>query len=236
MKKASCFLLFGVFAMLIFSCAARISGKLDQGSAGDFTAAIRLQPRISALIGSFQNLSGEKRAQIIDGPAISNSMSKAPGIALVSFKNTSDTSIEGPVKISKIGDFLASSGAGFIRFEPSSGGAGRCTINLRREQGPEILLFISPEITAYLEALMAPLATGEELSRAEYLELVGSMYGKGIADEISASTISASIDFPGQVQTVQGGTFSGARAEFQIPLLDLLVLETPLSYAVTWRR
>jgi hypothetical protein len=164
-------------------------------------------------------------------------MSKAPGIAQVSFKNTSETSIEGPVKISRIGDFLASGGAeGFIRFEQGPGRAGgRCTVNLRRELGPEILSRISPEVTVYLEALMAPLATGEELTRAEYLKLVESMYGKGIADEISASAISASVDFPGPVQSVQGGTFSGARAVFQIPLLDLLVLERPLVYEVTWR-
>jgi hypothetical protein len=236
------FLLIGVFAMLIFSCTARITGKLDQRSAGEFTATISLQPRISALISSLQTLSGEKRAQIIDGHAISESMTAAPGIVRVLFKNTSETSIEGPVEISRIGDFLVSGGTGgFIRFQQgaSAGGitgtGGRCTVNLRREQGPEILSRISQEVTAYLEALMAPLATGEELSRAEYLKLVESVYGKGIADEISASIIRASVDFPGPVQSVQGGTFSGVRAEFQMPLLDLLVLEAPLVYEVVWK-
>jgi hypothetical protein len=229
-------LISGIFAMLVFSCAARINGKLDRGSAGDFTAAISLQPQMSALIRSFQAFAGEKGTQLLDGQAISNSMTKAPGIAQVSFRNTSETSIEGPVKISKIGEFLTSGGAeGFIRFEQPSAGAGRCTINLRRDLGPEILSRISVEVSAYLEALMAPLATGEELSNAEYLKLVESMYGKGIADEISASTIRVSVDFPGQVQSVQGGTFSGSRAEFQIPLLDLLVLEKPLVYEVTWK-
>jgi len=37
------------------------------------------------------------------------------------------------------------------------------------------------------------------------------------------------------VQSVRGGTFSGRRAEFSIPLVDILVMETPLSYEVVWR-
>ncbi|MCL2270537.1 MAG: hypothetical protein FWC24_04250, partial [Treponema sp.] len=123
----------------------------------------------------------------------------------------------------------------FITFEqnaPSSG--GRCVINLSLDSGPEILTLISPEVNAYLAALMAPLATGEALNKAEYLMLVRSIYGRGIADEIASAQIRAFIDFPGPVKSVKGGTFSGRRAEFTIPLLDILVLEKPLGYEVMW--
>jgi hypothetical protein len=82
---------------------------------------------------------------------------------------------------------------------------------------------------------MAPIATGENLNKAEYLELVASMYNKAISDEISGSRIRASIDFPGAITGVKGGTFSGRRADFDISLLDLLILETPLVYEVQWR-
>jgi hypothetical protein len=163
-------------------------------------------------------------------------MRRAPGLASVSFRNTAPAAIEGPIKISRIDDFLASGGAGgFIRFEQAAGKTGgTCTIHLDRDMSPKMLALLSPEIAVYLEALMAPLATGEAMSKAEYLELVGSVYSKGIADEMAQSVFSASIDFPGTVQSVKGGTFSGRRAEFKIPLLDLLVLETPLNYSVIW--
>jgi hypothetical protein len=52
---------------------------------------------------------------------------------------------------------------------------------------------------------------------------------------MATATVRAVIDFPGPVQSAQGGTFSGRRAEFNIPLLDILVLETPLSYEIRWR-
>jgi hypothetical protein len=242
------------FALLLplVSCTARINGTLQGDGQADLKIYVALEPRMTALIGGLAAASGavQTSAPILDGPAIAASMAKAPGVASASFKNTTPTAIEGPVKISRIGDFLApglaasaaldtargGKGSGFITFEqgvpPRTG--GRCTINLSLESGPEILTFISPDMVDYLSALMAPLATGEALSKTEYLTLVASVYGRGIADEISKAFFRAEIDFPGPVQSVTGGTFSGRKAEFAIPLLDILVLEKPLSYEVRY--
>jgi hypothetical protein len=138
------------------------------------------------------------------------------------------------VRISRIGDFLsATDGRSFIAFEQGQSG-GRCGININRENGPVVLELLSSEISGYLNALMAPIATGESLSKTEYLELVASFYNRAISDEIAGSRIRASLEFPGTVSSVRGGTFSGRRAEFDIPLVDLLVLETPLRYEVNW--
>ena len=248
-KKTAVILPVLALFLLYASCAAQINGSLKGDGQADLQIRAALEPRMTALIGGLAAASGSAQpgAPILDGPSIAASMSSAPGVASASFKNTAPAAIEGPVKIAKIGDFLTSrlaAAAGskktsFITFEQNArGGAssgGRCTINLSLASGPEILLLISPEISDYLSALMAPLATGEGMTKAEYLILVGSVYGKGIADEISKAFIRASIEFPGQIQSAQGGTFSGRRADFAIPLLDILTLETPLSYEVVWR-
>jgi hypothetical protein len=261
MNKA--FPLLFILLLPFMACTARINGSLQGDGQADLQIYASLEPRMTALIGGLAAAGGalQPGAPILDGPSIAASMSTAPGVASVSFKNTAPTAIEGPVKIARIGDFLApgltasealsampgKKGLGFITFEqstpPRTGGsstsgsvaAGRCTINISRESGPEILALISPEIGDYLSALMAPLATGEALTKAEYLTLLASVYGKGIADEISKAFFYASIDFPGPVRSVTGGTFSGKKAEFAIPLLDILVLEKPLSYEVNWR-
>ena len=223
-------------ALVLGSCAGRISGRLDAGGAGDFSVSASLQPRISALIRSLAALGGGGQPDdpIIDGAAIAASMAAAPGIASVSFRNTAPAAIEGPVTIAKIGDFLTSPSGGFIRFE-QSGSGGRCTITLSLDSGPQMLSLVSPDVSGCLSVLMAPLATGEVLGKSEYLDLVSAVYGKALAGEIADSVIRASIDFPGQVRSAKGGSFSGRRAEFTIPLLDLLVLETPLVYEVEWR-
>ena len=174
--------------------------------------------------------------QVLDGASIARSMTGSPGISSVTFRNTSASSVEGQILISQINEFLSarnSNGGGFITFEQRNSG-GRCVISLNRDNAPAILGNLSPEITDYLTAILAPIAIGDEMTKIEYLELVTSFYNKAVSDEIAASRIRASIDFPANVTFVKGGTSAGRRAVFDVPLLDLLVLETPLSYEVTW--
>jgi hypothetical protein len=224
----------------LFSCAAGIQGRLQADGSGEFTVSTSLEPRTAALIRSLKTMAGTSGSTgtdaILDGNAIAASMAAAPGIRSVSFRNTSPRSIEGPVAISRIGDFLAPAEGkgGFITFEQGGKGLSRLTIVMDRASAPEILSLVSAEISDYLSALMAPLVTGEEITKSEYLALVASIYGQGTADEIGRGSIRAVVDFPGQVNSVQGGSHSGKRAEFVIPLLDLLVLETPLRYEITW--
>jgi hypothetical protein len=237
-QKGFCQGLCLVLSFAVFSsCAARISGELRQGGAGDFTVSASLEPRMSSLIRSFAAMAGGggTEAPVLNGQAVSRSLSVAPGVESAALGNTGPAALEGPVKIANIRDFLAPARdkRGFIVLEESaSGGSLRLTLN--RDLGPDILSLISPEVSDYLSALMAPIATGEVLSKTEYLELAASVYGKPIADEISKASIRAFLDFPGRLSSVRGGTFSGRRAEFNIPLLDLLVLESPLVYEIVW--
>jgi hypothetical protein len=221
---------------LLSSCSGDISGTLTAGGSGDFTVKAALQPRMEAFIGRLSAVLGEgsARANILDGALIGASLSRAPGVKSASFRNSAPAAIEGPVEISNIAEFLAPGGGkGFISLAPE-GDAIRLGIRLSRETGPGILSLVSPEITDYLSVLMAPIATGETVSASEYLDLVASVYGKDIAAEIGRGRIKASIDFPGPIRSVKGGSFSGNRASFDIPLLDLLVLESPLEYEVMW--
>jgi hypothetical protein len=239
-------------ALWLSGCGADISGKLEQGGAGVFTVSAALEPRMTAVLRSFLILSQGAAAQgagapaagdlLINAPAIALSLAKAPGVASAMFLNTGPSSLEGPVKIANVGEFLAPTGGragasrpGFIVFTENPGGGGRASITLNRETGPDMLALISPEITSYLSALLAPIATGETLTKAEYRDLAGSLYGNAVVGEISQASIRAVVEFPGPLVSVQGGSFSGSKAEFTIPLLDLLVLEQPLRYEVVWR-
>jgi len=239
MKNIFLAVVIGALLLVFPSCASRINGSLMGDGQADLGVNAELKPGMSALIARFAALSGTAKpgAPLLDGPSLAASMSRTPGIASVSFANKTASSIEGPVKISRVNDFLSSGKAsGLISFEQqNAAGEGYCAVNFNLASGPQMLGLISPEISMYLNALMAPIATGEAMTKAEYLTLVGSVYGKAIADEISSSSIRASVNFPGAIQKVKGGTYSGRRADFDIPLLDILVLETPLSYEVVWK-
>jgi hypothetical protein len=235
-------LILGGLFVLFASCSAQLTGQLAQDASGTVQLQAGLEPNMTALIRSLGSLNAggtvntQSGQPLLDAAAVNKSLGAAPGVKASSLRNTGRDRIDGTVTVSKIDDLLAAGDRRFIRYEAPAGGApGRLTIHLDRGLGPRILSYISPEAGDYLSALMAPVATGEALSKKEYLELVASIYGKNIADEIAASTIRAAISFPGQIQSVRGGGFSGREARFETPLADLLVLENPLDYEVVWR-
>ncbi|MDR3191549.1 MAG: hypothetical protein LBT87_00615, partial [Treponema sp.] len=168
-----------LFQVFFVSCAASINGSLAINGSGDLSIRASLAPRMSALIRSFAAVSlGAEAARnrpVIDGPAIARSMASAPGIAEVSFTNTGPSAIEGPIKISRIDEFLAlpgnQGGSRFILYEQTPSG-GRLALSLDRGSGPKVMALISREVADYLSVLMAPVATGESLTKREYLDLV----------------------------------------------------------------
>lgn len=229
------FLAVCAFLALFASCSASIAGRLEQDSSGSLTLKAALEPKTAAAIRSLAALQGKTGASVLDSQAINRSLRAAPGVKSASLKNTASEAVEGTVVISGIGGFLASNrqGSRFVSYE-AAGSGGRLGINLDRESAPEIIGLVSRDAADYLSVLMAPAVTGEKLSRAEYTELVRSVYGGGIADEIAAARISAVLILPAPVKSVKGGAASGREARFSAALLDILVLEQPLNYEIVW--
>jgi len=226
--------LLGVFTFFL-SCSGRITGQLIQDGSGSLQVQAGLEPNMIALIRSLGSMSGGQAVSLLDAAVFNRSLEAAPGIASSALRNTAQERIEGGIGISRIGDLLNAGADNFVRYEaPSGTSPGRLAFRLERGSAPRLLAQISPEAVDYLSALMAPSATGEALSRAEYLLLVESVYGKALASEISASRVTAAITMPNTVKSVKGGTYSGREARFDIPLTDLLVLERPLDYEITW--
>lgn len=92
----------------------------------------------------------------------------------------------------------------------------------------EILCTI-PEITDYLDLLMAPIYTGEELSETEYLELFASVYGKSFAQDFEKTNLCITIQTLKTVKDVEISNseltlvkFNNKTVEIQIPLYKLL--------------
>jgi len=225
-------------AMASVSCSARIDGVLQTGGKADLVLQASLENRTTALIRSLRNFVGDDTgAPTLDSQSINSSMAAAPGIRDVSLKNTGPSALEGSIALSNVGDFLASENAksSLVTYAEGNGaGSSSIIIILDRDTIPVLVSKLSPDVEDYLSALMVPVVLGETSTAKEYLDLVASVYGRPLADEIAASRIRAFIEFPRPVTNVLGGKASGNRAEFDIPLLDIFVLEKPLRYEVNW--
>ena len=237
-NKILSFLLFLPVFTAFFSCAARIEGVVNEGGAAELSLKTSLEPRTTALIGSLQGFLGDARdAPILDGPAISRSMAASPGVRAVNLKNSGSAALDGTISISNIGDFLAKSGSKtkFIDYtQGQTAGSSGIVITLDKDSAPVLISMLSSEVEDYLSALMAPAVLGDTITTREYLDMVASVYGRALASEIAAARIKAFIDFPRPIKSILGGTYSGNRAEFEVPLVDILVLEQPLRYELSW--
>jgi len=228
------FSLLAVFTFLL-SCSGRITGQLNQDGSGSLQISAGLEPNMIALIRSVGAMSGGQAAPLLDAAAINRSLQAMPGVATAALRNTGQEKIEGTVGVSRIGDLLNAGADRFARYEAPAGATpGRLAFRLERSSAPRLLAQLAPGAVDYLSALMAPAATGEALSKEAYLALVESIYGKPLALEIASSRVTAAITMPNTVKSVKGGTSSGREARFDIPLTDLLVLERPLDYEITW--
>ncbi|MCL2006633.1 MAG: hypothetical protein FWG77_00975 [Treponema sp.] len=215
---------------------ARIEGELMEGGAVELSLRTSLGPRTITLIRSLRTFAGdESEVLLLDVPAIGLSLEAMPGIGRAGIRNTSPSALDGTIFISNISDFLAEGDAN-RRFVVLNEAAQNSSINvvLDRVTAPGLFLNLSPDILEYFHAIFAPAIQGDHISVQEYLDLLTSIYGRPLADEIEVGVILVQITFPRPIISVRGGTFSGRMAEFSIPLVDFLVLEQPLLYEVRW--
>lgn len=82
-------------------------------------------------------------------------------------------------------------------------------------------------IQKYADLLMAPCFTGEEISETEYRELVASLYGNKIADELLRGTV--------KIILCDGITRQKAEQCFilEIPLIEILTLQKEKTYVIS---
>jgi hypothetical protein len=230
-----------IFAVFV-SCSGRINGQLVQDGSGTLQVQAGLEPNMIALMRNLSDKSGSQGASVLDAAALNRALQAAPGIASSLLRNSGQEKIDGSIRISNIGNLLTTGTARFVSYTAPSGAVpGKLAIHLDRSNAPQVLKQLSPEAEYYLNLLLAPAATGEAISKAEYLEQVELLYSmikgvnaKALAAEIAASRINVAITLPRTVKSVKGGTASGKEARFDIPLIDILVLEKALDYEITW--
>ncbi len=86
-----------------------------------------------------------------------------------------------------------------------------------------------PEVTDYLDLLMAPIYTGEQISEPEYLELFASVYGDSFAQDFEKTNFNISVQTLLTIKDIEisnshlfGVNFENKTANIQIPLYKLL--------------
>jgi len=232
-KRAPDIFCAAVFILLTASCSAGISGVFNTEGGVSLKVSGEFKPKISVLI---KKLASNNTDVLINAKRINDSLNSVPEVKNADFRNAGAGGIRGSFEIGKTEQFLKSnapSGRQFIT-TTRNGGVTHISIYLDRKSASVLVGTLLPELQAYLSAIAAPVATGEELGKAEYLDTVKSIYGAPLAEEIGASQITLALSFPGRIKSASGKniTVSGSTAVIQIPLPDLLVMDSDLIYEI----
>ncbi|MCR5217948.1 hypothetical protein [Treponema sp.] len=109
---------------------------------------------------------------------------------------------------------------------------------------PEILqqtyFSLTDEEKNYMDLLMAPSLTGEVMLPEEYRDLVASVYGEELAEEMWDAKVILNVGCPAgkkikkALSSRHEISHSEKRASFEIPLVYLLSMQSTAEYSIYW--
>src|SRR5574344_2280659 len=94
---------------------------------------------------------------------------------------------------------------------------------------------------SYLDLLMAPVFSGETMSPSDYIDLVATVYGQELSDELQSSAVKITLSSP-EGTSIKKTALSDAtnvktaadQVTFLIPLAEFLTLSDTKTFSITW--
>jgi hypothetical protein len=210
--------------LLAASCGGSVNAVLQ----GDGGASLSVEALLIPALAPVLNDGGP-----LDVAALNNAIRKSPGVQASSLAKSQGSIIKGPVAVADLNAFLrgslATGAPEFVRYDPD----GSLTMTLSRATAQVFLTLLTADMQDYLSVLMAPAFTGDNLTKSENLSLLGS-FNKTIVPQIQAASVAVTVTAPSPIRSIKGGKATGTKATFTIPLVDLLVLENPVEWNISW--
>lgn len=166
-----------------------------------------------ALFDTFYAFAGETESEKIFDTEQFKQIFSEGGLKNVSAESKviDEISIQGDIDGNN-GDFI--SGSSIIK---SSNNGKNVEIEFSRNNLLKMYDNMPSIMRSYIDLFLAPVFTEEEMSNEEYLELISSVYGQILADEIKTSTV----DFIVVLS-------DGKTKQFSLELIDLINIKTDI--------
>jgi hypothetical protein len=174
----------------------------------------------SAFIHTMQSLSDNPAAPLFDADTIAAQL-RGSGIQNAEVKTPSGTSLAVSASIPPDSKNAVLS-SGLVTYDNNS---HKMTLTLSPAALSALYTSLPETMQSYIDLFMAPAFSGESMTAKDYIELVASVYGRPLADEVAAAQVSISLYPPAG---------SGAKKSISVPLTDILTIEKPLVYSVQW--
>ncbi len=234
MKK----LLILLISIHLFSCSSNHSIYIHKDNSATVEFSIENKASlVETLIewGAVQDTSGE----IIDVNQVKNDLSSDKNLSEVVFKSNKINKYNGSFFVKNIDELFNNNTKGIppelqIFNIVDKGGIKTLTIRISIDNY-EYLKQSVPALQDENIDLFGPTAN-VDVSQEEYLDMMSFSLGDDGPKDILDSSIKLYVSVDGLIKDVKGGMLqSKNKAEFIIPLLDLVLLKKTLTYSVSYR-
>lgn len=201
--------LFCSVILFLTSCKSQIKITFSKNA-----CTVRYSTKLGkALFDTFYAFAGETESEKIFDTEQFKQIFSEGGLKNVSAESKviDEISIQGDIDGNN-GDFI--SGSSIIK---SSNNGKNVEIEFSRNNLLKMYDNMPSIMRSYIDLFMAPVFTEEEMSNEEYLELISSVYGQILADEIKTSTV----DFIVVLS-------DGKTKQFSLELIDLINIKTDI--------
>lgn len=237
---AKTFLIFIVATFFLTSCNTVVSVNAQNDKSGKVRLETSLTESVQSIIYSFFGTGQDTSAEnaIFDKKELMSSLESAgfrvnrivfPDPATIVLDASTD---DLTTCIPDSNDFIV---------QTKQGKRSTLAINLSPENIQKAVAIMPEDTSMYLSMLIAPIFTGEAMTRDEYIELIGIAYGEELANELAESVINFTLTVPGNItdasfSNAEIGTISakGSTATLRIPLANLLTDTNGTVCTITW--
>ena len=178
----------------------------------------------------------KKKGEFFDLNEIRTEFKKNPWLDLRELSSDEKTELKGRFSFSDVEEIFHSeeelAEAGIIEYKKENG-VNLLKIHIDR-QNFEQLSTLVPELNSPFFELFGPKAN-KGVSEGEYLEMMEYTFEQEVTPLLRNSQIEAAVSVAGSLISHEGGRREGNTVYFDIPVLELLLLKTPLDYSITFR-
>lgn len=231
MKKLLILILF--IAFIFTSCTVTESLMISSSQTGSSSSYIKVDDFFIEVLEDFGEFLPSSDQSIMDEAMAGfasqlKSSSAANGVKFMNLGDNEYVLDFAYTDMNKMMRDLGAEGNTLIRETPNSF-AFYVDINNFEELTKIVPFLADPNFEVY-----GPLYN-QGMTEEEYLDMIYYLLGEEGPDAIKNGHVTINIEVPGSIKTISGATqISDNRAEFKFPIIDFLLLNTPIEFSIGW--
>jgi hypothetical protein len=227
-------------AVLASSCSVNQSINLYVAGSGSMGLDITLKPvfvrYLLDLSEAVSETADRAKAEIFKLDEIQKTLLAKPGVKITKMTSQKQDSLYLDIDFASLRTLVSSvkkENTRDIFTLKETGGVREFAFHLDKKNYKQLADFFPLLKNPVFESLSPQ--EDEDISESDYLDIIMFALGDGGPDEVKSSGIQVKVTVDGTIVSQKGGKTNGNEVVFSIPLIKVLVLNTPVDYSVTYK-